>query len=355
MKIDKEFQSLIPPLQQEEYDKLKDSIKNEGIRDPLITWKGILIDGHNRYFIANHLKVKYKVQEKKFKDKNEVLLWMINNQLGRRNISSYDRGTLALKQKDILSDIAKLTQGNRTDLLTTLSKSKNNTRKKISKTAKVSEGTLNKIEQIQKKATLEQIQQIREHKATINSVHREIKQQEIKEQPKQNIPLPKQKFSIIVADPPWKYDFSVDNADKIENHYNTMELKDIKSMKVPTEKDSVLFLWATAPKLLEAIEVMKAWGFEYKTCAIWDKEWIGMGYWFRGQHELLLVGTKGKVNPPKPDLRVSSMIKSKRGKHSKKPLETYEMIETMFPNQNYLELFARSKRKGWTSWGNEVK
>ena len=80
------------------------------------------------------------------------------------------------------------------------------------------------------------------------------------------------KYQIIMADPPWQYDFSKDNADKIENHYPTMTLKDICDLKVPSDNNCVLYLWATAPKLLEALEVMKSWGFRYKTHAIWDKQ-----------------------------------------------------------------------------------
>ena len=348
MKIDKEFQSLIPPLLPEETQKLEESIKSEGIRDPLITWKGILIDGHNRYSIAKQLNVKYKVQEKKFKDRNEVILWMINTQLGRRNISSYNRIILALKYEEIISP----GQGARTELSPTLAKV--DTRKEISKIAKVSHGTVSKVKYIEENAHKEQKERLSRQVDSINKVYHEVKKKIVEEKPMDKIELPKQKFSIIVADPPWKYNFSQTNERSIETHYDSMDLDKIKSMKVPTEEDSVLFLWATAPKLKEALEVMEAWGFEYKTCAVWDKEIIGMGYWFRGQHELLLVGTKGKVKPPKPELRLSSMIKSKRGKHSKKPLETHEMIETMFPKQTYLELFARSKREGWTSWGNEV-
>jgi N6-adenosine-specific RNA methylase IME4 len=115
-----------------------------------------------------------------------------------------------------------------------------------------------------------------------------------------------------------------------------------------------LFLWATAPKLPEAFEVMEAWGFSYKTCSVWDKEKIGMGYWFRGQHELLLVGTKGQVSPPPPQARESSVYRESRGEHSAKPKRYYEMIESMFPGKAYLELFARSKHSDdWEVWGNQ--
>ncbi len=169
------------------------------------------------------------------------------------------------------------------------------------------------------------------------------------------IPLPKGKFDIILADCPWRYDFSIDDKDKIEQHYPTMDLEDIKKMELPANDDAVLFLWATAPKLLEALEVMKAWGFEYKSNAIWDKEWIGMGYWFRGQHELLLIGVRGSFSPPESDKRVSSVYREKRTEHSRKPEYFYELIEDMFPTGKYLELFARRRRPKWESYGNEVK
>ena len=167
--------------------------------------------------------------------------------------------------------------------------------------------------------------------------------------------LPKEKFNLIYVDPPWKYNFSQTNERSIETHYPNLNLEQIKNMKVPASNNSVLLLWATAPKLREAFEVIDSWGFEYKTCAIWDKEIIGMGYWFRGQHEILLLATKGKVSPPIPKNRFSSILKSRRNKHSKKPEEFYKIIETMFPNFKYLELFARNKKEKWYSWGNEIK
>jgi N6-adenosine-specific RNA methylase IME4 len=167
--------------------------------------------------------------------------------------------------------------------------------------------------------------------------------------------IPKGKFDIIYCDPPWKYEFCSDIKDEIENKYPTMELEDIKKLEIPTADNCVLLMWATAPKLEEAIEVINFWGFSYRTCAVWDKEWIGMGYWFRGQHELLLVATKGSPRVPEQENRYSSMIKEKRTEHSKKPICIYEMIEKMFPNSKYLELFARNKRERWVSYGNEIK
>ena len=168
------------------------------------------------------------------------------------------------------------------------------------------------------------------------------------------------KYQIIYADPPWRYDFSKDNTDSIEKHYPTMDIKEICSLKIPTDENAVLYLWATAPKLLEALQVMNAWGFIYKTHAIWDKGWVGMGYWFRGQHELLLVGVKGKFSPPKNELRISSVIRVKKSGHSDKPDYIRSMIDKWYPNASKLEMFCRDHtplflKTGWDVWGNEVK
>ena len=172
---------------------------------------------------------------------------------------------------------------------------------------------------------------------------------------RQGSPVPG--FDLVLADPPWRYSFSKSSTRKIENHYPTMKLDEVKSLgsRIPLASNAVLYLWATAPKLLEALEVMEAWGFEYKTHAVWDKGVIGMGYWFRGQHELVLVGTKGKFSPPEPPTRVSSIFRSRRTKHSAKPEVLNEWIDHAFPKANKLEMFARGKRKGWSVWGNEVE
>lgn len=168
------------------------------------------------------------------------------------------------------------------------------------------------------------------------------------------VPIPKGDFDIIYADPPWRYDFSKTKNRDIENKYPTMELSDICKLKIPSAENSVLYLWGTAPKLLEAVEVIKAWGFEYKTQMIWDKLRIGMGYYARGRHEILFIATKGTPGVPDKNNRPDSIITQARDKHSQKPHIVYEIIENGYPNKKYLELFARNTRKGWASWGNQV-
>ena len=99
---------------------------------------------------------------------------------------------------------------------------------------------------------------------------------------------------------------------------------------------------------------MTEWGYQYRTCAIWDKEMMGMGYWFRNQHEILLIGLRGKFSPPTPQMRDRSVYKEKRTKHSKKPDQVRKNIELLFGDLPRIELFARQKTVGWDAWGNEV-
>jgi N6-adenosine-specific RNA methylase IME4 len=99
---------------------------------------------------------------------------------------------------------------------------------------------------------------------------------------------------------------------------------------------------------------MKAWGFTYKTNMVWVKDKIGLGFYFRGQHELLLVGVKGKVAPPTEELRVSSVFSAPAEQHSRKPRAIRTMIEKLYPNSKRTELYATEKAEGWTSWGNEL-
>ena len=161
-------------------------------------------------------------------------------------------------------------------------------------------------------------------------------------------------YDLILADPPWQYSFSRSGSRKIENHYPTMTVDEIAALAVPAAPDCALYLWGTAPKLLEALRVMDGWGFRYVTNAVWDKEIIGMGYYFRGQHEHLLIGKRGKPPVPAPGSRVSSVIRSRRSRHSAKPPVVHEILEAMYPDARRLEMFARDARPGWDVWGNEV-
>lgn len=163
---------------------------------------------------------------------------------------------------------------------------------------------------------------------------------------------------VLYVDPPWRYEYSVADSRQIENEYPTMSIEEICALPVEqaAADNCVLFLWATSPKLAEAFDVLRAWGFAYKTCAVWDKERMGMGYYFRQQHELLLVATRGNPRTPEESARVGSVLRINRdNKHSRKPEQLYGLIESMYPGSAKREIFARQSRPGWLpAWGNQV-
>jgi len=173
---------------------------------------------------------------------------------------------------------------------------------------------------------------------------------------RQQMDVPKGKFGVIYADPPWRYEFAKAQSRQIENHYPTMTLDEICALPVQdfASPDCVLFLWATSPKLADAFTVLGAWGFTYRTCAVWAKPQIGMGFYFRQQHELLLVATQGSPPPALECARPGSVHTESRGRHSRKPDWFRDKIAEMYPHVPRIELFAREQREGWESWGNQV-
>jgi N6-adenosine-specific RNA methylase IME4 len=161
------------------------------------------------------------------------------------------------------------------------------------------------------------------------------------------------KFSILLADPPWQYDHPVQDGD-VHAHYDSMSLNDICELKVPAADKAILYLWATLPKLEEAMAVINAWGFTYKTSMAWVKSRIGPGYFVRGQHEHVLVATRGKFPTPGETVRPSSVFEAPVVEHSRKPEILQELIETAYPEIPKVELFARAQRPGWVGWGDQA-
>jgi N6-adenosine-specific RNA methylase IME4 len=172
--------------------------------------------------------------------------------------------------------------------------------------------------------------------------------------------LPDKKYGVILADPGWQFETWGEETGQdraAANHYlvqTTAEIRAIPVAKIAAD-DCVLYLWATVPMLHDALDVMAAWEFEYVSSMVWVKTRIGTGYWARNQHELLLIGTKGKPAMP-TQIAPSSVIVADRGAHSEKPVEFIEMIEKSYPDLPKIELNRRGPaRPGWDAHGNEAQ
>jgi len=184
------------------------------------------------------------------------------------------------------------------------------------------------------------------------------------------IPFPKKKYNIIYADPPWSYNDKMKGHQGAETHYKTMDNKDICELPIAdiTNQNCVLFLWVTNPLLLEALEVIDAWGFKYKTVAFcWNKMSRNgnlihnMGRWTMGNIEICLLATKG--HPKRVVKNIKQLVINVRSNHSRKPSEVRRRIVRLMGDLPRIELFARPPKdrlfedesyKGWDVWGNEV-
>lgn len=175
-----------------------------------------------------------------------------------------------------------------------------------------------------------------------------------------------QKYKTILADPPWQFQNrtgKVAPEHKRLNRYPTMTLEEIKALPVQdvADENSHLYLWVPNALLIEGLEVMKAWGFQYKTNIIWEKvrndgepDGRGVGFYFRNVTEILLFGVRGtNVRTLSPGRSQVNLIRSKKREHSRKPDEMIDLIERCSAGP-YLELFARGQREGWTMWGNQA-
>jgi len=170
-------------------------------------------------------------------------------------------------------------------------------------------------------------------------------------------PLPTGVYNVILADPPWEYANSGGLPGQAANHYGTLTMEDIGRLSLPAAEKAVLFLWVTNPFLAEGLELARRWGFEYKTNVVWVKRNLqrpGVGFYVRGRHELLFICTKGSMVPDQEGRPpIGSVIEADVQEHSRKPNEAYELIESIYPEGKYLELFARRNRPGWQAWGSD--
>lgn len=367
--LDKEFRQLIPPLELEELSELEDSIKKYGNLVPIIIWKEkkLVLDGHNRYDLCiKHGKELKLPIEMSFPDRESAMLWLIDNQLARRNLSEFSKVQLRLTKQDIQLKIeAKERQATSgpgiyggKPLRQTFAEPVLDDRKVdalIGKAAGVSRETVRKVRHIRKKATPEQKAKLVKGEATINQVYVQIHRQEVKEEVK-HTQWPTGKYRVLYADPPWSYSNTQPDYHTVQDdHYPTMSLNDICALPVKelSLDNAVLFLWATSPILEDSFKVINAWGFKYKASFVWDKVNHNMGHYNSVRHEFLLIAVRGSCQPDNPKL-FDSVQAIERTSSGTKPELFREIINTLYPHGPRIELFARGITEGWECYGNQV-
>lgn len=351
MTINPKFRALIPPLAPEELAQLEANILADGCRDPLVTWNGTLIDGHNRFDICTTHKLPFKTVAIDLADEDAAMDWIDSNQLGRRNLTP-DQRSLA---RGRMYNREKKRHGGAREASAQSEHLK--TAEKIAERTKVSAATVRRdgkrAEAIEKLAETdpENAQAVRDGLKRFNEVRREIKRAAVQEAVK----LPDAKYRVLYADPPWKYgDQLTEDYGPTKFHYPAMTISELCTMSIKNiiELDAVLFLWVTSPLIFECAPIIEAWGFKYKTSFVWDKIKHNMGHYNSVRHEFLLICTRGSCLPDNKKL-FDSVQSIERTKHSAKPEEFRSIIEKLYPYGKRLELFARKESKGWDVYGNQ--
>jgi N6-adenosine-specific RNA methylase IME4 len=382
--------NIFPLIEGAEFDALVSDIRANGLRESIHVHDGMILDGRNRYRACQIAGVDARFEPYTGSD---PVAFVVSLNLRRRHLNESQRAMVAAKLANLgegrpaqktsapllvedTAQICAVSQEAAAEMLNVSRRTVQNAKRvaddaapelmqavergSVSVSAAADVATLPKPQQVEivargEKEILEAAKAIRAEKAEKSRGERLDKIAEIA---KGNTELATDiRYPIIYADPPWRYENPPMGGGNrsIENHYPTMTLEEICAMPVGdlATEDAMLYMWATAPKLAECMKVIEAWGFEYRTNLVWDKEVIGMGYHARNQHEILLVAKRGSIPPPAAGTQPSSVHRERRGEHSAKPDFYYEMIEAAYPSLPKIELFCRSPREGWAVWGNQ--
>mgnify|MGYP006266980761 CR=1 FL=1 len=359
--------SMFPPMIQDDLNRLVLDIKENGLQEPIVIYDGMVLDGQNRMKACEFTGVQPRFVEY---TGNNPLGFVVSKNMSRRHLNESQRAMLG-------SRIAQIRQGDRSknpgirqsDAAEIFNVSEVSIRRAKVVLNSGDKDLVNRVESGNLPVTVAaKIARLDEgaRKAVLaddrpeHAIKKHMRAEKEKELADNVRDLPNQAFGVIYADPPWRYvTISENGMDRsAENHYPTLDTDTICLLDVPSisAPDCILFLWATAPMLQDALRVMADWEFDYKTQFIWVKDRLGMGYWNRSRHEILLVGTKGNVPAPAMGTQWPSVIDAPLGAHSEKPELFLEMIEEYFPTVPKIELNRRGlPRSGWSAWGLEVE
>jgi N6-adenosine-specific RNA methylase IME4 len=363
---------LFPLMDGSEYQALVEDIRVRGLISPIVMLDDMILDGRNRYRACIDAGVPIRTEN--FTG-NDPLGWVISANLHRRHLNESQRAMIGAKLATLPvganqhAPIGVPSQEQAADLLSVA-------RRSIQRAAVVRDHAVpelaGKVERgelavsVAAKAAKLPAEKQREiaglpekrAKHRIKQISRAEKEAALAERTKaESEKLGTKLYGLILADPPWRLEpwsreTGMDRA--ADNHFQTMTFEEIEQRKPPAAKNCILFLWTTVPMAHLAHKLLDVWGFEYRTQLSWVKDRAGHGYWFLNRHEILLVAVKGDVPAPAPGEQFESVIKAAAKRHSEKPTKSYEIIEEMFPTLPKLEMYARSGREGWDSWGNEA-
>lgn len=386
--------NLFPLIEGDEFDALVGDIRDNGLHDQIDIYQGKILDGRNRYLAAQAAGIEIEARHCRYfraELYGDPLTYVISKNLKRRHLDESQRAMVAAK-------LSTMRQGERTDL--TPAEPSANLPKvaqpAAAKALSISERALRHARRVQDHGEPELIRAVERGQLAVsmadkasrlsqdiqrriaaeaergnpNAARTVIKQEARAERERhlgqKQLAAPEGKFGVIVEDFEWDHvtwsELGRDRA--AENHYPvsrdahtaTEIVERTKARFECAADDCVLWMWTTLQHAAIAMDVLRLRGFEYRSQYAWGKDKIGLGFWSREKHEILLIGVKGKIDCPAPGTQWDSLITAPRGEHSAKPEIFLEMIERYFPNLPKIELNRRGPaRPGWSTWGNEAE
>jgi len=360
LKIHPDLQKHIWPLRHEEFNQLEENILAEGIRDKIIIWQGYIVDGHNRFIIAQKHNIPYEVEEYEFENIEAVKDWMDRNQLGRRNLTQ-DQWQISIGRR---YNREKLTQGgdrkskDQIDTLIDASQA-------IAEEYKISAPT---VKRYAKKA--EEFEEMQENEPdlagdiwsgqkSMKEVKRDVKKNKQKkhfeELKQKELQPPTDNNDVIVIDPPWQMEkIERDIApDQVGFDYPTMTIDEIKNFKLPAADNCHVFMWITHKNLPHGFDIFNSWGVKYVCCFVWHKNGGFQPFGLPQYNcEFILYGRIG--TPVFCDLKDFNVcFNADRAEHSVKPNKFYETIKRVTAGKR-MDIFNRRDIDGFDKWGNEA-
>jgi N6-adenosine-specific RNA methylase IME4 len=361
IKIDPEFEALIPPLSAEEYGGLVTAILADGCRDSLVTWDGILVDGHNRFKICTQHGIDFQTCAVQFESRDAAMDWIDRNQISRRNITKNQRrmimGRIYSRRKKAVggqegNQNAKRTGQNDPIVLTA---------EIIAAEFGVSASTVKRAAKDAEfiDAHPEVAKQVTNGEIELADAVREIKRAEVVAN-LEDIKVREVKalagvYDTIVIDPPW--DMQKIERDERPNQtafdYPTMSEAELKAMTIPCAKDCHVWLWTTHKFLPMAFRLLDAWGLTYVCCFTWHKpggfQPVGLPQY---NCEFAIYARKG--SPKFIDTKAfNTCFNAPRGRHSEKPEEFYDVVRRVTAGRR-LDMFNRREIEGFETFGNEA-
>jgi N6-adenosine-specific RNA methylase IME4 len=365
-------------MEHHELDALAADIRANGLREPIIRYEGLTLDGRNREMACERAGVTPHFIT--FDDEDPVA-FVLSKNLHRRHLNESQRAMVAARLatldrgRPVNASCEAITQPTAARLLNigraTVQRAAIVRDKAVPElAARVERGDIPVALAAKIAANLSEEQQ-RELTGKPEAFLRGVIKQQSRDQREQALAgatakasaaLGTTRYNVILADPPWRFEpYSRETGmdRSADNRYPTIptaELLDFEPMRAAPARDCVLFCWTTTPMVPDALTFITTYGFTYRSFYAWAKPGPGHGYWsHRDQVELLLVAMKGNVPAPAPGTQPPQYQIFPRGEHSEKPDAFADMIAVMFPNVPKLEMFARKKRSGWDVWGNEVE